>query len=202
MFGLLGGNGAGKSTTFKMLVGEVTPSFGEIYFEGRNIKDNVSEMQRSIGYCPQTDPLIDHLTVREQLELFYDIKCYPRAEKEQAIEGIMEALSLEHFEDKLSGQLSGGNKRKLSLAIAILGNPDIVLLDEPSTGMDPVAKRHMWRVIANITQTRECALILTTHSMDEAEALSTKIAIMMKGKFKCFGPTQHIKSKYGKGYEI
>ncbi len=110
---------------------------------------------------------------------------------------------IEHIK-KPSGTLSGGNKRKLSVAIAILGNPPIILLDEPSAGMDPEARRFMWQVVESLSlKHKKSAVILTTHSMEEAEALSTKMGIMVTGGvFKCFGSAQHIKNKYGTGYEI
>ena len=100
-------------------------------------------------------------------------------------------------------KLSGGNKRKLSVAMAMIGNPPIVFLDEPSTGMDPKAKRFMWSIISRISTLRKkSAVVLTTHSMEEAEALSTKLGIMVSGHMKCFGSAQHIKSKYGEGYQV
>jgi len=112
-------------------------------------------------------------------------------------------MDLAKFEGVLAGSFSGGNKRKLSVAIAMLGNPPIVFLDEPSTGMDPEARRFMWNVISRIsTQRKRSSIILTTHSMEEAEALSTKIAIMVSGELKCLGSVQHIKNKFGRGYEI
>jgi ATP-binding cassette subfamily A (ABC1) protein 3 len=102
-----------------------------------------------------------------------------------------------------AGNLSGGNKRKLSVAMALIGNPPIVFLDEPSTGVDPQAKRFMWTIISKLsTQRKNSAVVITTHSMEEAEALCTKMGIMVAGRFKCFGSSQHIKNKYGTGYEI
>lgn len=99
--------------------------------------------------------------------------------------------------------MSGGNKRKLSVAMAMIGNPPLVFLDEPSTGVDPQAKRFMWNIVSKISTLRQkSAVIITTHSMEEAEALSTKMGIMVGGDFKCFGSSQHIKDKYATGYEI
>ena len=112
-------------------------------------------------------------------------------------------MGLKKFENVCAGQLSGGNKRKLSVAIALIGNPPVVFLDEPSTGMDPEARRFMWNVISQISTLRKkSSIILTTHSMEEAEALSSKIGIMVNGELKCLGSVQHIKNKFGKGYEI
>jgi ATP-binding cassette subfamily A (ABC1) protein 3 len=113
-------------------------------------------------------------------------------------------MNLGEHVNKEAGTLSGGNKRKLQVAIAIIGNPSIVLLDEPSAGMDPEARRFMWSVVAGLSAKRKkCAVILTTHSMEEAEALSSKMGIMVKGGvFKCFGSVQHIKNKFGTGFEL
>ena len=107
-------------------------------------------------------------------------------------------MDLKEYENIRAERLSGGNKRKLSVAMAILGNPPLIFLDEPSTGVDPKAKRFMWSIISKISTLRKnSSVIITTHSMDEAEALCTKMGIMVKGRFTCFGSSQHIKSKYG-----
>jgi ABC-type multidrug transport system ATPase subunit len=130
---------------------------------------------------------------------------------------VIQKLGLELYMSRPAGSLSGGNKRKLSVAIAIVGNPPIILLDEPSAGMDPKARRFMWDVVANIASQKTSAVILTTHLMEEAEALCTKIGIMVRqrsygdksnaesskgGVFKCLGSSQHIKEKYGIGFEV
>ena len=113
-------------------------------------------------------------------------------------------LNLKDHKNKLAGTLSGGNKRKLQVAMALIGNPPIILLDEPSAGMDPEARRFMWQIVEKISQRdKKSAVILTTHSMEEAEALCTKLGIMVRGGvFRCMGSSQHIKSKFGLGYEI
>mmetsp|Transcript_22569 Transcript_22569/g.21741 ORF Transcript_22569/g.21741 Transcript_22569/m.21741 type:complete len:135 (-) Transcript_22569:432-836(-) len=112
-------------------------------------------------------------------------------------------MDLKDYVNARADKLSGGNKRKLSIAIAMIGNPPIVFLDEPSTGVDPKAKRFMWKVVSKLTsQKKKSSVMLTTHSMEEAEALCTKMAIMLGGKFKCFGSSMSIKEKYGTGYEL
>ena len=157
-----------------------------------------------IGYCPQHDALFPILTVSEHLWFYAKIKGVPARKRASMIEKSIESLNLRDHRNKLSQTLSGGNKRKLSVAIAMLGNPPIVLLDEPSAGMDPEARRFMWSVVEKISQRdKKSAVIITSHSMEEAEALSTKMGIMVRGGiFRCFGPSQHIKNKYGIGYEI
>lgn len=124
--------------------------------------------------------------------------------RQRAIEKAINDLNLSDHRHKPAGTLSGGNKRKLSVAMATIGNPPIILLDEPSAGMDPGARRFMWMVVEKISQRdKKSAVIVTTHSMEEAEALSTKLGIMVRGGiFRCFGTAQHVKNKYGVGYEI
>jgi ATP-binding cassette, subfamily A (ABC1), member 3 len=128
------------------------------------------------------------LTSREHLELYAAIKGIPKDKREQLISKKIKEMNLTDFEHIPAGTYSGGNKRKLSVAIAMLGNPPIVFLDEPSTGMDPQARRFMWNVISRIaTKRKQSSIILTTHSMEEAEFLSTRIAIQAEGMIKCIG---------------
>jgi len=148
----------------------------------------MNEARRNIGYCPQFDALLDNLTVLEHLELYSEIKGIPTNLREALVDKKLQEMDLERFRNVQAGTLSGGNKRKLSVAIAMIGNPPIVFLDEPSTGMDPEARRFMWNVISRIaTQRGQSSIILTTHSMEEAEALSTKIAIQVDGNLRCLG---------------
>ena len=155
------------------------------------------------GFCPQFDALLNNLTAREHLQLYCNIKGIPSKYHEPMIQEMLTELNLTDYEHVQAGTYSGGNKRKLSVAIALLGNPPIVFLDEPSSGMDPEARRFMWSVVGKITSgNNPSSVVLTTHSMEEAEALSTKLAIMVEGKIKCIGPVQKLKNKYGKGFEI
>ena len=203
-FALLGVNGAGKSTTFKSLTKDTVPTTGQITIAGYDVQRDFQEARKLIGYCPQHDALFPMLTVQEHLWFYAKIKGVPADKRPGMVEKSIDALNLKDHRNKQSKNLSGGNKRKLSVAIALLGNPPIVLLDEPSAGMDPEARRFMWSVVEKISQRdKKSAVILTSHSMEEAEALSTKMGIMVRGGiFRCFGSSQHVKNKYGIGYEI
>jgi len=200
---LLGTNGAGKSTTFKMLTKDVIPSGGEILIKGLNFNESFASIRKLIGYCPQYESSYMSMTVRENLEFYAKIKGIPNAIYKPIIDKLIHEMNLTEYENVQAGQLSGGNKRKLTVAIALLGNPPIVLLDEPSTGVDPQAKRFMWHIIQRIsTKSKNTAVVLTSHSMEEAEYLCTKMAIMVSGNFVCIGTPQELKEEFGKGFEI
>ncbi|ORX93119.1 P-loop containing nucleoside triphosphate hydrolase protein [Basidiobolus meristosporus CBS 931.73] len=199
-FGLLGSNGAGKTTTLKVLSGDIFPTSGECIVDGKSIRDNLGNVRKTLGVCPQFDALINQLSVREHLELYCNIKGIPSSKTPAIVCWLLNHLNLIDHAAKLPKQLSGGNRRKLSLGIAIIGAPSVLLLDEPSTGMDPLAKRFMWDVINGLTS--EKSIILTTHSMEEADALCTRVGIMVAGQMCGLGSPQHLKNKYGKGYEL
>ena len=202
-FGLLGLNGAGKTTTFKCITQELSPSHGKIYINGRDMRNHFSELSSIFGYCPQFDAIFEYMSVYENLEFYGKIKGIKSEYLHKVIMAMIEEMSLGEFTNKIAGRLSGGNKRKLTVAISFLCNPPIVLLDEPSTGMDPEARRFMWSVIHKIsTKGKKASVIMTTHSMDEAETLCKRMAIMVNGEFVCLGKAGQIKEKYGYGYEI
>ena len=201
-FGLLGLNGAGKTTTFKCITQEIAPDNGEIYVFGKEIRGKFNELKKIFGYCPQFDAIFEYLTVYENLEFYARIKGIKRNLVHQLVTSMIEEMSLSEFTNKISGRMSGGNKRKLSVAISMIGNPPIILLDEPSTGMDPEARRFMWSVIHKMsTKGKKSSVIMTTHSMDEAETLCRRMGIMVNGEFVCMGTANEIKEKYGYGYE-
>jgi len=186
-----------------MLTGEIVPTKGEIYVSGYPIPKELNQARMLIGYCPQFDAILENLTAKEHLELYAAIKGIPKDKRAQIVQKQLHDLNLKQFENVPAGTYSGGNKRKLSVAMAMIGNPPIVFLDEPSSGMDPEARRFMWNVISKIsTERKQSTVILTTHSMEEAEALSTRLAIQVDGNLKCLGTAQHIKNKYGGGYEL
>jgi ATP-binding cassette subfamily A (ABC1) protein 3 len=202
VFGFLGINGAGKTTTLQILSGDVLPSSGGARMAGFDILTQQPQVRRLLGYCPQYEALLEFLSCREHLQLYARIKGVPEAEVARVVETKLQEMDLKEYENKLAGSLSGGNKRKLSVAIALIGSPPIVFLDEPSTGMDPVARRFMWRVISKVaTETKQCSIILTTHSMEEVEALCTRIGIMVGGRLRCLGSAQHLRNRHGQGYQ-
>ena len=187
-FALLGVNGAGKSTTFKSLTAEVEPTEGSIHIGALDTRKDFDNIKKLVGYCPQTNAIFDYMSVEENIFYFARIKGIPKERLAELCNRAIKQLDLENHRFKLAGTLSGGNKRKLCVAMAIVGSPPIILLDEPSAGMDPEARRFMWRVVGQIASDKTSAVILTTHSMEEAEALSSKMGIMVKGGiFKCFG---------------
>ena len=143
------------------------------------------------------------MTVNENLEFYARIKGVKLELLDQLVNAMIIEMALEEYKNKLAGKLSGGNKRKLSVAISLLCNPQIVLLDEPSTGMDPEARRFMWSIIHKTSKKgNKSSVIMTTHSMDEAETLCKRMGIMVNGEFVCLGKASQIKEKYGYGYEI
>jgi ATP-binding cassette subfamily A (ABC1) protein 3 len=200
-FALLGVNGAGKTTTFKILTGEFSPSGGSVHINGLSIMNEIPEIRNCIGYCPQFDSVTDLLTGKEHLELYARIKGIPKRLIPDIVAAKIREMDLTAFQHVRAGNYSGGNKRKLSVAIACIGNPPVVFLDEPSAGLDPEARRKMWKVISQI-KSMKTSLIFTTHYIEEAEILCDRIGIMVAGRFKCIGSSWHIKEKFGEGYEF
>lgn len=198
-FGLLGVNGAGKTSTFKMLTGDEKISYGDAWIRGISMRTRMNEVNRLIGYCPQFDALLEDLTGRETLRIFSLLRGVPNNRIKSILLKLANDLNFSKHLDKQVKTYSGGNKRKLSTALALVGNPLIIYLDEPTTGMDPGAKRNFWNVICRI-RTMGKAIVLTSHSMEECEALCTRLAIMVNGEFKCLGSAQHLKNKFTEGF--
>uniref|UniRef100_A0A914WNR3 ABC transporter domain-containing protein n=1 Tax=Plectus sambesii TaxID=2011161 RepID=A0A914WNR3_9BILA len=200
-FGLLGVNGAGKTTTFRMLTGDLRPTRGDAFIASKSVQTDLANAQRRLGYCPQFDALFDELTAREHLTLYAKLRGVPPETVGEVVDWLLTRLDLMSYADKVSSTFSGGTKRKLSTAQALIGNPDLILLDEPTTGMDPRSRRFLWDVILGLTNAGK-SIILTSHSMEECEVLCTRLAIMVNGRLRCLGSTQHLKNKYGDGYSL
>ncbi|CAH0549211.1 unnamed protein product [Brassicogethes aeneus] len=200
-FGLLGVNGAGKTTTFRMLTGDLKMSHGDAWINGKSIRSDLKNVRKHVGYCPQFDALLDNLTARETLKMYALIRGVPEKECRELVDGLARDLDFSKHLGKKVKQLSGGNKRKLSTAVSIIGDPSVIYLDEPTTGMDPVTRRFLWDALCKLRDNGKL-IILTSHSMEECEALCTRLAIMVNGNFKCIGSGQHLKNKFAKGYTL
>ncbi|XP_066242681.1 ABC-type organic anion transporter ABCA8-like [Saccopteryx leptura] len=196
VLGLLGHNGAGKSTSIKMITGDTEPTSGQVLLKGSS--DRVPP--EFLGYCPQENALWPSLTVREHLEVFAAVKGLRKADATVTISRLVDELKLQDQQKRPVKALSEGLKRKLCFALSILGNPAVVLLDEPSTGMDPEGQQQMWQAIRAIVRKTERGALLTTHYMAEAEAVCDRVAIMVSGRLRCIGTIQQLKSKFGKDY--
>ncbi|XP_017044767.1 phospholipid-transporting ATPase ABCA3-like isoform X2 [Drosophila ficusphila] len=197
-FGLLGANGAGKTTTLKVMTGEERISSGTVHVQGKAVGWNMSGIYQVIGYCPQFDALPEALTGREVLRIFCLLGGVRSASIRQVSEDLARSLGFSMHLDERTESYSAANKRKLSTAIAVVGSSSVVLLDEPSSGLDPAARRQLWNVVSRIRDSGK-SIILSSHNMEEGEALCTRLAIMGNGKFLCLGSTQHLKSKFSKG---
>ena len=200
IFGLLGPNGAGKTTFFSCLTGIYEPTSGSAFIRGHSIKTELERSHEFIGYCPQFDLLWEDLSVENTLLFYSRIKNKEEIRINYMVEKILQDVKLTKFRKYLVRELSGGMKRRLSLGIALIGEPPIVFLDEPTTGLDPKNKREIWDILSHCKENR--CMILTTHLMDEAETLCDRIGIILKGKIRCLGSQYKLKAEYGKGFKI
>lgn len=182
-----------------MLTGDESLSSGEAWVRGISLNTEMQEIYKNIGYCPQFDALLEDLTGRETLKIFALLRGVHPDHIERISNKLAKDFNYTQHIDKMVKEYSGGNKRKLNTSLALLGNPSVVYLDEPTTGMDPGAKRLLWEVMSRYRASGK-SIILTSHSMEECEALCTRLSIMVNGEFKCLGSTQHLKNKFSKGY--
>lgn len=200
-FGLLGVNGAGKTTTFMMLTGDEIPTAGDAVINQYYLSTNRNKFLAQIGYCPQFDAINEALTGREMLKLFALLRGVSQINVDYEVNKWISLMGLREYENRKCGTYSGGNKRKLSTAMALIGDPPIVFLDEPTSGVDPVARRNLWSVLTSIQKSGQ-SVVLTSHSMEECEALCNRLAIMVSGQFMCMGGIQYLKQKFGQGFTV
>ena len=180
LFSLLGVNGAGKTTTIKMLSCLSLPTSGDATVLGESITKNPAAVKANIGVSPQETAVARALTVRENLELICGIYGFDKQKTAEKVSSLSSTLSLESVLNKKAGKLSGGYARRLSIAMALISEPKVLFLDEPTLGLDVIARSELWDVINSLKG--KVTIILTTHYMEEAEALSDRIAIMKDGK--------------------
>lgn len=199
-FGMLGPNGAGKTSFISMMIGLTVPTSGTAFVEGLDIRIDMDGIYTSMGVCPQHDLLWETLTGREHLLFYGRLKNLKGAALTQAVEESLKSVNLFHggVGDKQAGKYSGGMKRRLSVAISLIGDPKVVYMDEPSTGLDPASRNNLWNVVKRAKQGR--AIILTTHSMEEAEVLCDRLGIFVDGSLQCIGNPKELKARYGGSY--
>jgi ABC-type multidrug transport system ATPase subunit len=192
------------------IIGLLTPSNGKVFanlrpgFTVETTKPSMLPLYRQyLGVCPQFDILFENLSVQEHLEIYFQLKGVELEQhhtKTDYLAAVAKDVELSGKVDQRVSNLSGGMKRKLSVGIALLGSPRIIILDEPASGMDVAAQHHLWSLIKKVKRDR--TVLMTTHSMEEAEVLGDRLAVMSKGKIQAQGTTQFLKSQYGVGYSL
>ncbi|XP_064471064.1 phospholipid-transporting ATPase ABCA3-like isoform X2 [Ornithodoros turicata] len=197
---LLGHNGAGKTTTIRMITGQLKPTGGNVLIDGHDVAKDSKAAHQHLGICAQQDIHFDNMTVLEHLLFFCKLKQMSASDTEEQARKMMSALNLHRKADVVSKHLSGGMKRKLSIGVALIGMSKVVLLDEPTAGMDPAARRQMWDLL--LFEKTHRTILLTTHSMEEADALGDRIAIMANGTIQCCGTSFFLKKNLGAGYHM
>ena len=195
LFAMLGVNGAGKTTTIRMLTGLSQPTAGDAVVMGYRISDAMDEIKKLVNLSPQETSIAPNLTVRENLEFIAGIYGFDKAKVQKKTEEMIEQFHLEEVEKSKAKTLSGGWQRKLSIAMALITEPKVLFLDEPTLGLDVLARRELWREIEALKG--KITMILTTHYMEEAQALSDEIAVMVKGELKAVGTLVELKRMTG-----
>ncbi|XP_049268802.1 phospholipid-transporting ATPase ABCA3 [Rhipicephalus sanguineus] len=201
-FGLVGVNGAGKTTTFQMLAALIEMTDGNAYTKTLVLSKAPRQWQARIGYCPQSDALLGKLNAFETLFMFGRLRGVPERPLSVMVSQLIAMVDLSEHASKPCEYYSGGNKRKLSIAVAVVGFPPIVLLDEPFAGVDVVSRNHIRQALVKLKNSTKTAFILTTHNMEECEVSCDRIGIMVKGQMTCLGPLQHLRQKFGGGLTL
>ena len=195
LFGLLGVNGAGKTPLIKILCGLTSPTSGEAYVFEKSVKCEMAEIKPLIGISPQETSVAAKLTVKENLEFFAEIYYKDKAERKRAVDEVVATFSLEEVLNRRAKTLSGGWQRRLSIAAALVSRPKVLFLDEPTLGLDVLARRELWQVIRKIKG--ETTIVLTSHYLEEIEALCDRVAVLVKGHVAAAGTVDEIKRNAG-----
>lgn len=200
LLSLLGHNGAGKTTLFNILTGMLDADEGCVKYYDLDLAEDIEDIRSIIGVCPQFDILWDDLTAAEHLYLFGRLKNIPKLLITEIIQASLQSVDLEGECDHFVKTFSGGMKRRLSLAMSVIGDPKVLLLDEPTTGMDPVSRAKVWSTIKEFKRQR--VVLLTTHAMEEADVLSDRVAVIVDGQIRCVGSSLNLKNTFGEGYRL
>lgn len=195
IFALLGQNGAGKTTTIRMLCGLLTPTDGDALVMGKSILSQTADVKRVINVSPQETAVAPKLSVRENLELIAGIYGMPRAFAAERADGMLEKFGLRERANDRAKKLSGGMQRRLSIAMALISEPKVLFLDEPTLGLDVRARRSLWEMISSLKG--QMTVILTTHYLEEAQSLADRIAIMRSGRISALGTADEIMKSAG-----
>jgi len=198
IFAFLGPNGAGKTTTIRMLITLLAPTSGDATINENSIILHPAQVRKAIGYVPQMISVDGSLTVQENLMLLAHLYDVPYRECNERIKQILAFIDLEKYADSLVRTLSGGMIRKLEVGQAMLHHPPLLFLDEPTTGLDPIAKRHIWESLLELRDTFGTTIFFSTHNMEEAEDTCDKVAIMNSGEIVAIGSVSELKEKTGK----
>lgn len=195
LYGLLGVNGAGKTTLIKILCGLTAPTEGEASVFGNSVRTGMSEIKRIIGVSPQETSVAPKLTVKENLQFFAEVYYGDKNERKNAVERVISAFSLDEVLTRRAGTLSGGWQRRLSIAVALVSNPKLLFLDEPTLGLDVLARRELWEVISALKG--KMTVVLTSHYLEEIEALCDRVAVLNKGRVAAVGTVEELKALSG-----
>ena len=195
LFSLLGVNGAGKTTVIKMLSCLTSPTAGDVLVGGHSVKKEPEQVKRIIGVSPQETAVAPNLSVEENLRLICGIHGFPKEKTNKKIRELSDRFSLAAVLKRKAGKLSGGWQRRVSIAMALISEPQILFLDEPTLGLDVIARHELWEVIQALKE--KVTIILTTHYMEEAEALSDRIGIMKNGRLLAVGTAEELMDKAG-----
>ena len=191
---------AGKTTTINLLTGLYAQTFGEAYVCGYSIRDDIAQIQQLLGVCTQDNILWEQLSVAQHLDVMAAIRCLPPACVPDVVRSRLQLVNLWEHRHKRASELSGGMKRRLSIALALMGDPRVLFLDEPTTGMDPVHRAEVWEAIRHIKADR--VVLLTTHAMDEADQLGDRIGLLASGRLRALGSSLFLKNSFGRGYQL
>jgi ABC-2 type transport system ATP-binding protein len=201
-FGLLGPNGAGKTTTIRLLNTLLPLQSGEVEIFGRSVRTDAMLVRRLLGYVPQQLSIEGALTGRENVEWFARLFDVPRRERATRVDGVLEMVDLRGDEARLASTYSGGMVRRLELAQALVNRPALLVLDEPTVGLDPVARDSVWRRVAQMQRDHGMTVLLTTHYMEEADALCDRVALMHRGSLRALGSPDDLKAAAGAGASL
>jgi ABC-2 type transport system ATP-binding protein len=196
-FGLLGPNGAGKTTTIRLLNTLLPLQRGDVAIFGRSVRTHAMLVRRLIGYVPQQLSIEGDLTGRENVEWFARLFDVPRRERKARVDEVLDMVNLRSDESRLASTYSGGMVRRLELAQALVNRPALLVLDEPTVGLDPVARDSVWRRVAQMQRDHDMTVLLTTHYMEEADALCDRVALMHKGALRALGAPDDLKAATG-----